>query len=59
MTVTGDDGRVQTQVFPLSVMAGQLSPGQHEFSVAAGIPDDDSDRRAGCLPRHTDMVWTG
>ncbi|EIQ7861891.1 fimbria/pilus outer membrane usher protein, partial [Salmonella enterica subsp. enterica serovar Infantis] len=37
MTVTGDDGREQTQVFPLSVMAGQLSPGQHEFSVAAGI----------------------
>ncbi|ECD3237456.1 outer membrane usher protein PefC, partial [Salmonella enterica subsp. enterica serovar Bredeney] len=47
MTVTGDDGRVQTQVFPLSVMAGQLSPGQHEFSVAAGIPDDDSDLEGG------------
>ncbi|ECD3788154.1 outer membrane usher protein PefC, partial [Salmonella enterica subsp. enterica serovar Kandla] len=45
--VTGDDGRVQTQVFPLSVMAGQLSPGQHEFSVAAGIPDDDSDLEGG------------
>lgn len=47
MTVTGDDGREQTQVFPLSVMAGQLSPGQHEFSVAAGIPDDDSDLEGG------------
>lgn len=47
MTVTGDDGRVQTQVFPLSVMAGQLSPGQHEFSIAAGMPDDDSDLEGG------------
>ncbi|HIF2602036.1 TPA: F4 (K88) fimbrial usher FaeD, partial [Salmonella enterica] len=47
MTVTGDDGRVQTQVFPLSVMAGQLSPGQHEFSLAAGMPDDDSDLEGG------------
>ena len=28
-------------------MAGQLSPGQHEFSVAAGLPDDDSDLKGG------------
>ncbi|MFZ5316486.1 F4 (K88) fimbrial usher FaeD [Enterobacter asburiae] len=47
MTVTGDDGREQKQVFPLSVMAGQLSPGQHEFSIAAGMPDDDSDLEGG------------
>ncbi|EDU9994766.1 F4 (K88) fimbrial usher FaeD, partial [Salmonella enterica subsp. enterica] len=33
--------------FPLSVMAGQLSPGQHEFSLAAGMPDDDSDLEGG------------
>lgn len=26
---------------------GQLSPGQHEFSVAAGLPDDDSDLKGG------------
>lgn len=43
MTITEENGRVQTQVFPLSVIAGQLSPGQHEFSVSAGEPDDDSD----------------
>lgn len=44
MTVTGEDGREEVQVFPLSVMAGQLSPGQHEFNLAAGVPDDDSDQ---------------
>ncbi|EGB2672725.1 PefC/AfrB family outer membrane usher protein [Escherichia coli] len=42
MTVTGEDGKEQTQIFPLSVMNNQLSPGQHEFSVAAGIPDEQS-----------------
>ncbi|MFI0645764.1 F4 (K88) fimbrial usher FaeD, partial [Escherichia coli] len=47
MTVTGEDGREHVQNFPLSVMAGQLSPGQHEFSVAAGLPDDDSDLKGG------------
>ncbi|EJE7990483.1 F4 (K88) fimbrial usher FaeD [Escherichia coli] len=43
MVVTGEDGREQTQVFPLAVMNGQLSPGEHEFNLAAGLPDDDSD----------------
>lgn len=43
MTVTEADGRVHTQIFPLSVMAGQLSPGQHEYSVSAGRADEDSD----------------
>ncbi|EPR2277717.1 F4 (K88) fimbrial usher FaeD [Salmonella enterica subsp. enterica serovar Newport] len=47
MKITGEDGREQRQNFPLSVMAGQLSPGQHEFSVAAGLPDDDSDLEGG------------
>lgn len=47
MTVTGEDGRVSVQNFPLSVMAGQLSPGQHEFNVAAGMPDDSSDMKGG------------
>ncbi|EAX1817966.1 outer membrane usher protein PefC [Salmonella enterica subsp. enterica serovar Reading] len=47
MTVTGDDGREQKQVFPLSVMSGQLSLGEYEFSVAAGMPDDDSDLEGG------------
>ncbi len=43
MKVTGEDGREQTRVFPLAVMNGQLSPGEHEFNLAAGLPDDDSD----------------
>lgn len=47
MKITGEDGREHVQNFPLSVMAGQLSPGQHEFSVAAGLPDDDSDLKGG------------
>lgn len=49
MKVTGDNGGEQTQVFPLSVIGGQLSPGQHEFSIAAGLPDDDSDMAGGVL----------
>lgn len=47
MKITGEDGREHAQNFPLSVMAGQLSPGQHEFSIAAGMPDDDSDLEGG------------
>ena len=43
MKITGEDGREQTQVFPLAVMNGQLSPGEYEFNLAAGLPDDDSD----------------
>lgn len=43
MTVTEENGQKSVQVFPLSVIAGQLSPGQQEFSVSAGVPDDDSD----------------
>lgn len=49
MTVTEESGRKSVQVFPLSVMAGQLSPGQHEYSVSAGVPDDDSDMEGPLL----------
>ncbi|PTU39486.1 F4 (K88) fimbrial usher FaeD [Salmonella enterica] len=47
MKVTGEDCREYAQNFPLSVIAGQLSPGEHEFSVAAGMPDDDSNIKGG------------
>lgn len=47
MKVTGDNGGEQTQVFPLSVIGGLLSPGQHEFNMAAGVPDDDSNMVGG------------
>lgn len=49
MTVTEENGRQSVQVFPLSVIAGQLSPGQHEFIVSAGTPDDDSDMEGPLL----------
>lgn len=49
MTVTEADGRIQTQIFPLSVIAGQLSPGQHEFSLSAGVADDDSNLEGGLM----------
>lgn len=49
MTVTEENGKQHVQIFPLSVTSGQLSPGQHEFSVSAGIPDDDSDMEGGLL----------
>lgn len=47
MRVIGDDGHEYVQNFPISVMANQLSPGQHEFSVAAGIPEDGSNIKGG------------
>lgn len=47
MKVLGEDGRESVQNFPLSVMSGQLSPGQHEFNIAVGLPDDDSDLEGG------------
>ncbi|MGJ7681760.1 fimbria/pilus outer membrane usher protein [Escherichia coli] len=47
MKITGEDGQEQTQVFPLSVVNGQLNPGQHEFNIAAGLPDDDSHLKGG------------
>lgn len=50
MAVVGEDGRESSsQIFPLSVVSGQLSPGTHEFSVAAGVPDDDSYLTGGTL----------
>jgi len=42
MTITGEDGREQVQIFPMTVISGLLNPGQHEFSIAGGIADDNS-----------------
>ncbi|HGX8716462.1 TPA: fimbria/pilus outer membrane usher protein, partial [Escherichia coli] len=47
MKITGEDGREQIRVFPLSVINGQLNPGQHEFNIAAGLPDNDSQLKGG------------
>ncbi|POT24533.1 outer membrane usher protein PefC [Citrobacter freundii] len=47
MTVTEENGSRSVQIFPLSVISGQLSPGKHEFSISAGIPDEDSSMTGG------------
>lgn len=49
MSIIGDDGREYIQYFPVSIMAGQLNPGQHEFKIDSGIPDDDSKLEGGVL----------
>lgn len=47
MKMTEESGREQTQVFPLSVISGQLSPKQHEFNLDIGLPDDGSNIKGG------------
>lgn len=47
MKITEENGREHVQIFPLTVIAGQLSPGQYEFNLAVGIPDNDSKLKDG------------
>lgn len=47
MTITGEDGHEHVQYFPMTVMSGLLNPGQHEFSIAGGVADDNSDLEGG------------
>ncbi|HEN3635283.1 TPA: PefC/AfrB family outer membrane usher protein, partial [Yersinia enterocolitica] len=49
MSIIGDDGQEHTQYFPISVISGQLNPGQHEFKIDSGIPDDNSNLEGGIL----------
>lgn len=49
MTVVEENGRTSSQIFPVSVMSGQMSPGQYEYSISAGVPDDDSNIEGGLL----------
>lgn len=42
MTVTENDGSTTTQVFPITLISGQISPGEHEYSVSLGIIDNDN-----------------
>lgn len=42
MIITGEDGHENIEDFPITVMTGLLKPGQYEFSIAAGIADDNS-----------------
>lgn len=47
MRVIEEDGQEHVQVFPLSVIAGLLSPEQHEFSIAVGVPEDVNNIKGG------------
>lgn len=47
MTITGEDSHEHVQIFPMTVMTGLLNPGQHEFSIAGGVADDNSELEGG------------
>ena len=49
LTVNEVNGRTHSQIFPVAVMAGQLSSGEYEFSVSAGVADEDSDLKRGLM----------
>lgn len=40
MTVTENNGTTSEQTFPITLIQGQLSPGEHEYSVSAGVIDN-------------------
>lgn len=42
MTVAENDGSTTTQVFPITLISGQISPGEHEYSISLGIIDNDN-----------------
>lgn len=42
MTVTENNGKVSEQTFPMTLIQGQLSPGEHEYSVSAGVIDNSN-----------------
>lgn len=42
MTVTENDGYVTQQVFPITLINGQISPGEHEYSVSLGVIDNNN-----------------
>ncbi|MDI2145869.1 fimbria/pilus outer membrane usher protein [Pseudomonas sp. ITA] len=45
MVITEQDGSVTRQVFPLTVLAGMIAPGEREFSTSLGMRDDKDDDR--------------
>ncbi|EKN3608764.1 PefC/AfrB family outer membrane usher protein [Yersinia enterocolitica] len=49
MSVTGEDGHEDVRDFPMTVMTGLLNPGQHEFTIAGGVADDNSNLKGGIL----------
>lgn len=44
MTITENNGEVLQQIFPITLIRGQISPGEHEYSVSVGVIDHDNAR---------------
>lgn len=42
MTVTENEGSTAREVFPITLISGQISPGEHEYSVSLGVIDNDN-----------------
>ncbi|MGG4608569.1 fimbria/pilus outer membrane usher protein [Providencia sp. Me31A] len=42
MTVTENDGSTTSEVFPITLISGQISPGEHEYSISLGVIDNDN-----------------
>ncbi|WP_272662700.1 fimbria/pilus outer membrane usher protein [Providencia sp. PROV111] len=42
MTITENDGSQTQQIFPITLISGQLSPGEHEYSVSLGVTDNNN-----------------
>lgn len=42
MTVTENDGTQTQRVFPITLIQGQISPGEHEYSVSLGVTDSNN-----------------
>lgn len=40
MTITEQDGTVNTQIFPLTIVPNMLNPGESEYSINIGVRDD-------------------
>jgi len=40
MTISENDGTQTQQIFPITLIQGQISPGEHEYSVSLGVADN-------------------
>lgn len=47
MVITENNGEVSRQLFPLTILPNMLTPGEMEYSVQAGVRDDESDELPG------------
>lgn len=42
MTITESEGTQTQQIFPITLIHDQISPGQHEYSISLGVTDNNS-----------------